>query len=353
MNGSDSSMLLPIDYYRSVKTPEYSDDDANLFLQSIIELEDLKDHVIKEIDPNAYAVPLKTALFLYRRKPHQCRKFVVRAIGWGTNTYYFQSLAAAAQEAFHAQDYYLLGIIAFHFESSQVELKKLTEFKWFDIIEDLGHVELSDQKAESLQLMDYFRSTSIDKVIRKLEVAFQRVLLRSHQHLTVKQLSAAACGYFTVMPKHFVIPPEGAKTETTNWSILNSFLAEPIQQLLLDENLRQKWEDLTHPVLIDKIHESSSEQDFDLSALDANVRKIRNPFSKIANRLGAEPRKKNPLVNNNSDKVNQIENSETPLETVSQVFDEADDFAPTNEVEETEEATASTSGVWNFWKRKE
>lgn len=352
MNQFESVAILPVEYYRAVGSPEYADQDANTFLQSVIDLEDRKDQFIQQIDPNAFAIPIKTALFLYRRNPQDCRPYVLRAIGWGTNAYYFQSLAAAAHTAFHNKDYYLLGVLAYHFESSVIELNKLDSFKWSDLIDDSGHVEISDQKADSFQLMDYFRSNSTEKIVTKLESAFQRVLLRAHQHLTVRQLSRAACGYFSVVPKHFVFSPKRPKENSTDWTILNSYLREPTGVLSADETLVDEWEMISHPVLLDKLNNRDSDQKIDSKEIDENVRKLRNPFSKIANRLGAEPKKNRPLSSDEEFEIAEEERDENAesSETVSQTFDEVVKEEASDEIQEE---SVSSSRSWKFWQRKE
>ena len=108
--------LLPNEFLWAVTEPQYADDDPRQFAAAVADAQARRHPDVLGLQPDGFAIPMATALFLYRREPKNYRDVVLSALYVPTSTTFWERIAAAARDAWAAQDWSLLGRLAYRFE---------------------------------------------------------------------------------------------------------------------------------------------------------------------------------------------------------------------------------------------
>jgi len=114
MNG-----LLPGQFAQTIGEPRTRGESPQRFWKAIVEARGRRRDDLVAIDEEAYAEPLRTALFLYRRDPPKHRPLVLSALGPSSSTKIWRNLAAAARDAWTASDGTLLGALAYRADEAR------------------------------------------------------------------------------------------------------------------------------------------------------------------------------------------------------------------------------------------
>lgn len=297
MDKVEPTTLLPSKWEKLISKPVYFNEDVEIFRKEIASAQDFQDLTMHRIDPQAYRLPLETALYLYRDSPVHSRELVLNGIAWGTGDSHFGSLAAAAREAFDQKDYELLGMLAYRFEQSLVELNGLRQSRWSSVLMNAEILAVESLNSGAMGFFERVTQASKEKLISRLEAAFHYALVRSNQFITQQQASQAASGYFHSVPTYMILPEGVANSDSEQfqpWTILTTFLKEPIAVLRSCPVLTKDWSELKHPRLQELMLNSIESSRLDEDQKNSTRRKIRNPFSKAAGRYGLLPTKARP-----------------------------------------------------------
>ena len=114
MNG-----LLPGQFADKIGEPRTRSEPPKRFWKAIVQARKRRRKDLVAIDEEAYAEPLLTALFLYRRDPPKHRPLVLSAIGSSSSPDIWRNLAAAARDAWDASDWTLLGALAYRADEAR------------------------------------------------------------------------------------------------------------------------------------------------------------------------------------------------------------------------------------------
>jgi hypothetical protein len=114
MNG-----LLPTQFAERIEEPRTRQDPPKRLWKAIVEARKLRRRDLVAIDEEAYAEPLVTALFLYRRDKSKHRQLVLSALGSSSSAAVWRNLAAAARDAWDCSDAALLGALAYRADEAR------------------------------------------------------------------------------------------------------------------------------------------------------------------------------------------------------------------------------------------
>lgn len=114
MNG-----LLPGQFADKIGEPLTRSEPPKRFWKAIVQARKHRRNDLVAIDEEAYAEPLLTALFLYRRDPPKHRQLVLSALGSSSSPGIWRNLAAAARDAWGSSDWTLLGALAYRADEAR------------------------------------------------------------------------------------------------------------------------------------------------------------------------------------------------------------------------------------------
>ena len=169
MNG-----LLPTQFAERIEEPRTRQDPPKRFWKAIVEARKLRRRDLVAVDEEAYAEPLVTALFLYRRDQPKHRQLVLSALGSSSSLAVWRNLAAAAREAWDCSDATLLGVLAYRADEAR---ERQARPRPPDV---------------ALALIKQF----------KLALNFEA------GHLDAPQFVQSALGYLRFLPATFVVPDD-------------------------------------------------------------------------------------------------------------------------------------------------
>ena len=274
--------LLPSDFVQAIDTPQSRDDRPEDLRASISKALQQQHPELLQLHAEAYAIPLDTALFLYRRDPKPSRQFVLSALG-DLETTGLPALAAAARDAWEARDWNLLGQLAFRFDLSQ----SATNGKTWEQLAARPSVSNDDTETSS--------QTSVEEseISAQVRTAFLRTFDVERGAIPADGYVRSALGYFTALPTHFVPPPpqnfdRHDAESSTNWIYWDCFSRK---NSLAWQSVTGAWEGLGK---IDR-PELAAVMDHLRQPVEGKLprlRRLKNPFAGPAGTTALEPRRR-------------------------------------------------------------
>lgn len=258
--------LWPEHFSRAMPAPRYQNEDPRSLADALAAAQEARHGDLLEIDQECYRPPLAPTLFLYRRSPKEHRLAVLSALEPDDSSAVWQTLAAAAREAYRAGDFGLLGLLAFR-------LDRALEPRWSDAG---GAVPLSPPQAAV-----------------ELAAAFRRALDDAHAAVTPSGYARAAYAYLQLLPPGTVLPPCVWESESADdaawprWPLLRWFLRpESSLWAAAPEQIREGLQQLKLPqlpTLLARLPRTTA------SAPPAESQTQANPFEELAGGLAEDP----------------------------------------------------------------
>ncbi|MEK6262341.1 MAG: hypothetical protein AABP62_27395 [Planctomycetota bacterium] len=276
-------LLLPNNFALAVDRPQSRDDRPEQLSASISAAMSRRHAGLLQLYAEAYAVPLDTALFLYRRDPKPASKLVLSSLGGLETSSPVAAIAAAARDACEAQDWSLLGVLAYRFDLKQSATSGTT---WPELA--TGTSALKDDSGESSQGDDAETELSV-----QVRAAFHRVFDFERGTIPADGYVRAALKYFSALPEYFIPPPppnlesrdSAAFTDWTTWALFSQ------KNSLAWQSVTGAWDALTAigrprlTAVMDHLRQP-------VEAKLPRLRRLKNPFAGPAGTMALEPRRR-------------------------------------------------------------
>jgi hypothetical protein len=231
----------------------------------------------------AYAIPLDTALFLYRRNPKPSRPFVLSSLGGLDATSTVQAVAAAARDAWEAQDWKLLGQLAYRFDLMQSPARWNTWQPWE------AEASAPSADAESTSPM---RDEELELTVR-VRAAFQRAFDFARGAIPADGYVRSAIGYFSALPEQFIPPPSLSSNgqvpvAAPAWEFWTLFSGH---NTLAWQSVTSAWDVFSTihrpylPAVMDRLRQPAEGK-------PPRLKRLKNPFAAPAGVIGLEPRRR-------------------------------------------------------------
>ncbi len=272
--------LLPSDFFQAIETPLSREDRPEDLRDSISKALQRQHPDLLQLYAEAYAIPLDTALFLYRRDPKPSRRFVLSALG-GLDTTGLPAIAAAARDAWEARDWNLLGQLAFRFDL----LQSATDGNSWEQLAAKPSVLNDDAETSSRTTVEE------SEVSTRIRAAFLRTFDVERGAIPADGYVRSALGYFSALPTYFIPPPpqnfdhHGAES-STNWMCWDCFSRK---NSLAWQSVTGAWDGLgkiDRPYLAAVMDHLRQPVEGKLPRL----RRLKNPFAGPAGTTALEPR---------------------------------------------------------------
>lgn len=274
--------LLPSDFVPAIETPQSREDRPEDLRGSISKALQRQHPDLLKLYAEAYAIPLDTALFLYRRDPKPSRPFVLSALG-DLETTGLLALAAAARDAWEARDWNLLGQLAFRFDLSQ----SATDGNSWEQLAAKPSVLNDDAETSSRTTVEE------SEVSAQVRAAFLRTFDVERGAIPADGYVRSALGYFSALPTHFIPPPllnfdRHDAESSTNWMYWDCFSRK---NSLAWQSVTGAWDGLGK---IDRPY-LAAVMDHLRQPVEGKLprpRRLKNPFAGPAGTIALEPRRR-------------------------------------------------------------
>ncbi|HET6422732.1 MAG TPA: hypothetical protein VFG20_03560 [Planctomycetaceae bacterium] len=294
--------LLPNEFTQAVELPQSRDDQPERLTASVAAAQQRRHAGLLSLHPEAYAVPLETALFLYRRDPKPSRPLVLSALSGLEEAVPLTALAAAARDAWEARDWNLLGQLAFRFDLRE------SAAAWTNWQELAAVISTSDEEAAPASSE---RSDEELEGVASLMAAFFRAFDFERGAIPADGYVRAVLGYLTSLPEHFVPPPalqiDGEAPSPADWSFWHAFTR---RHPLAWQSVTGAWEALSkiqRPFLSRVIEQLRQPAEGKLP----RQRRLRNPFASLAGKTALDPRRRRASARARSELVERSEGGQS------------------------------------------
>lgn len=211
--------LLPDEYQSAVPEPKYIDDDPRVFEAAAKNAFPRRHPEILEVQPDGFAVPIDTALYLYRREPKAYRELVLASLSVPSSPTFWERIGAAARDALAAEDWTMLGKLAYRFE---LGVARCSCVSWLQLTQDAPIPAHIDPSLERVPVEP--------EQLNALRVAFLKTFDFQRGVIVPAAYVKSALAYWSELPAHFVMPPGCCLAEETptadEWPLLTMFCTE-------------------------------------------------------------------------------------------------------------------------------
>lgn len=272
-----SRPLLPDEFAAAIPTPRHRDEEPQPMAAAWAAAQKQVHPDLAAADGQSYLAPLETALYLYRRHPKDYARAMLAALGRDQSPFLWKSLAAAARDAFAADDWDVLGALASRLDQA---LNR--------------DVRLPDEATESDEFDPHGGSAGSEPA-EKLVGAFRTAFDYSGGKVAAGNYVRGALACLRSLPSAALLPPDvclGGRPdpESQSWPLLRMFWFEHAAAWQGVANLQDELAKAPNPLVAlfaARLRPSSA-------ALPRKLKKPRNPFARLARGVAEEPPAQRP-----------------------------------------------------------